>query len=113
LWRWPTAFPLGEEPLTAFFLTLHTGLAGFAALVISRPVGIPHSERFGLTLTGAVGLILCAAWWLLLRSYRLLNSAKFKVINEIEEGFELRPFSREWERLKQEDPVSRNERNCT
>jgi hypothetical protein len=90
-----------------FFLTLHTGLAAFAGLAISRPVGPLHADRFGLTLTGAAGLILCAAWWLLLRSYRLLNTAKFEVINELEKRFEFQPFSREWEKLKQEDPVSK------
>lgn len=90
-----------------FFLALHTGLAGLTGLAISRLVGVLHPDPFGLTFTGAVGLILCAAWWLLLRSYRLLNSAKFSVINEVEKGFDVRPFSREWERLKQEDPVSK------
>jgi hypothetical protein len=89
-----------------FFLTLHTGLAGFAGLAISRPDGALDPDHFGLALTGFVGLILCAAWWLLLRSYRLLNTAKFEVINEIEKRFDIRPFSKEWERLKQADPVS-------
>src|SRR5437016_1332163 len=81
-----------------FFLTLHTGLAGFAGLVIAtRSAGNTHPDKFGLVLTAVVGLILCAAWGLLIRSYRLLNTAKFKVINEIEAGFAFQPFKREWD----------------
>ncbi len=90
----------------AFFLTLNTALVGLtglsaasspeAALVTVRGVTVP--------LLALTGLVLAAAWWLLLRSYRDLNEAKFKVINEIEAGFSVHPFADEWKSLKK-DPV--------
>jgi len=46
------------------------------------------------------GLVLAVTWWLLLRSYRNLNSAKFAVILEMEERLPAAPFSDEWRRLK-------------
>jgi hypothetical protein len=89
----------------AFFLTLHTGLSGFAGLVVTRSLDDPNPDRFGLILVGSVGLILCAAWSLLIRSYRLLNNAKFTIINELEERFDIQPFTREWALLKREGPI--------
>ena len=41
-------------------------------------------DTFGIVLVSIVGLVLSAAWWLLLRSYRDLNEAKFRVILAME-----------------------------
>ncbi len=48
------------------------------------------------------GLVLALTWWLLLRSYRHLNTAKFEVIQEIEERLPASPFQDEWNALKPE-----------
>lgn len=52
----------------------------------------------------AAGIVLSLVWWALLKSYRDLNSAKFKVINPMEELLAAKIFSDEWEFLKK-DPV--------
>ena len=49
------------------------------------------------------GIIVAAAWWLSLRSYRMLNAAKFAVINEMEERLPASPYKDEWAILKRED----------
>lgn len=90
----------------SFFLTIHAGLAAFVGVVSPPRESVMGPDRFGLTLTAVVGLVLAGSWWLLLRSYRDLNSAKFKVITEVEQQFDVRPFAREWEFLKT-DPVKR------
>lgn len=38
-------------------------------------------------------------WYRLLRSYKDLNSAKFKVIHEIEAQLPLAPYDMEWEKV--------------
>ena len=43
------------------------------------------------------GVILCFTWYRLVRSYRDLNTAKFKVIHEIERRLPLSPYDAEWE----------------
>jgi hypothetical protein len=53
----------------------------------------------------AAGLALALAWWVLLRSYRDLNAAKWQVITEMERILPAQPFADEWDRLKS-DPVS-------
>jgi hypothetical protein len=43
----------------------------------------------------AAGIIVCAAWTVLLTSYRKLNRAKFNVLQEIEKDLPLQLFRRE------------------
>ncbi|GAA5702599.1 hypothetical protein Save01_03416 [Streptomyces avermitilis] len=50
------------------------------------------------------GITLSATWWLQLRSYRDLNTAKFKGINKIEECLPAKTFADEWEALRG-DPI--------
>lgn len=71
----------------SFFLAINTGLA---ALVGSQDL------RWYVA---AAGIVFAAAWWALLKSYRDLNEAKFKVINAMEEQLPVRVFSHEWNLL--------------
>ena len=93
-----------------FFLTLNTSLA--AILSFLHPIMTSNNKiahwvnSLGVTFAAAVGLVLAIAWFILLRSYRDLNKAKYKVINKMEERLEVKPFSDEWEYLKK-DPVKR------
>jgi hypothetical protein len=50
------------------------------------------------------GMLLATAWWVLLRSYRDLNNAKFQVICEMEKELPVQAYSAEWATLKK-DPV--------
>jgi hypothetical protein len=49
-----------------------------------------------LWLVAAGGIIISLSWWVLLSSYRQLNSAKFSVIAEMEDNLEVRIFTNEW-----------------
>lgn len=99
----------------SFFLALQTGLATALGLFAVRANARGEEvdpDKFVLALAAVAGIILAAAWWLLLRTYRKLNHAKFSVINRIEEKyFEVRPFVEEWALLKREDPVKRRWRD--
>lgn len=85
----------------AFFLTLHGGLAA-AVGILGQATALKVSVY--LLLAPLAGLALSAAWFLLLRSYRDLNRAKFAVITEIEAQLPVQVFAKEWEQLKK-DPV--------
>jgi len=79
-----------------FFLTLQTLIVGVPALFSS---GDPSS--IDATALSSIGIIVSVVWWLQLRSYRDLNTAKFGVINKIEaDYFDVKPFSDEWALLK-------------
>jgi hypothetical protein len=73
-----------------FFLTLNTGIFSVIGALWGGRSAI-STWFLLLFLTVLVGE--CAAWWWLVRSYRLLNSAKFKVIGVLEERL---PASMYW-----------------
>lgn len=95
----------------SFFLTLHTALAAFVGVIGSASEAdsadpLPPIDSLTVICVSAAGMVLASAWWILLRSYRDLNTAKFEVINRLEQDLPIRPFSDEWASLKS-DPVKR------
>jgi hypothetical protein len=84
-----------------FFLTLNTVLAAVVGIVSAarKPPAhgsLPAFDAFGVFMTAIAGVVLAFVWWLLLRYYRRLNSAKFDVINRMEELLPAQPFTEEW-----------------
>jgi hypothetical protein len=81
-----------------FFLTLNTAIFTlFGVLWKDQPSDISDAV---LALLLAVVLGECAAWWLLVRSYRLLNSAKYEVVGRLETRLPASPYwSAEWKAL--------------
>lgn len=83
----------------SFFLTINVALVGY---LVSPKTQISQISTWPLIVTIAALLGQCAVWFFLLRSYRMLNTAKYKVIEKMEERLPMRPFSRgEWENLSQ------------
>lgn len=78
----------------AFFLTVNTALLAF---VSSGSLNV-------LWLVALAGIALSATWWVLLKSYRDLNGAKFHVITEMENKLDAKIFNEEWKRLKEKRP---------
>jgi hypothetical protein len=77
---------------------------GFFLTVQSALVALLGVDAIDQRAVAGAGLILAAAWWLLIRSYRHLNTAKFNVIREMEKDLPVQIFAAEWRSLK-EDPV--------
>jgi len=72
----------------SFFLTANTAVV---ALLAAQQV------RWYLPVAG---LALSISWWMLLKSYRDLNKAKFEVILRMEEHLPVRLYASEWEQLR-------------
>ena len=53
------------------------------------------SNKLAAIIMSVLGILLCLAWMTNISSYKRLNSAKFKVIHELEEHLPARPFTRE------------------
>jgi len=49
------------------------------------------------------GIIVCILWIYLIRNYKLLNTAKFEIINSIEEKLPTAPFKSEWDILQKNE----------
>jgi FtsH-binding integral membrane protein len=89
-----------RETANSFFLTVNTTLLGFVGY-ISTSAASAKAENASeyLWLLGVVGIALCYLWARIIRSYRDLNSAKFKMVHLIEKRLPLRLFHAEWEAM--------------
>ncbi len=76
----------------SFFLTINTALIGIVGYV-GGSIG-----KWNWVVSVA-GIALCWVWCRLIRSYKDLNSGKFKVVHEIEKELPLAPYDAEWEAL--------------
>ena len=49
---------------------------------------------------GLFGLFLSVVWFVNIKSYRVLNTAKFKIINELENKLPTQGYAKEWDLLR-------------
>jgi hypothetical protein len=79
----------------SFFVTLNTGIFTLVPTFGRTPP--PDNKEWWLAIPLVAILGQCFAWFYLVRSYRLLNSAKYQVIGALEERLPASPFWRaEW-----------------
>lgn len=76
-----------------FFLTVNTALLGITGYLQNAGANL-------LWLVAFAGMVLSYTWWRLIKSYRSLNTAKFKVIHDIEQQLPFAPYDAEWEQLE-------------
>jgi hypothetical protein len=75
----------------SFFVTVQSALV--------TAFGFTTGDRWPLAVAG---IAVAVTWWLTLRSYRMLNEAKFGVINTMEVRLNAQPYADEWKALKTE-----------
>ena len=90
-----------------FFLSVNALLLTVISLLLRQGLD-DRAAWAGIFLLAGAGLILCYAWFRIIDSYRILNEAKFAVIDEFEEQLPARMFGAEWQAAK-----SRNYRPFT
>lgn len=79
-----------RDTMNSIFVTLN--LAIVAAISINWDV----KSLFILV----AGIVFSVIWLLFIRNYKLLNTEKFNVINDIEKKLPVKPFNDEWKRLE-------------
>lgn len=70
-------------------------LSGFGILASTTDAG---SQAWSYALPLA-GFVVCGVWYVLIRSYRQLNSGKFKVLHELEKRLPAALYDAEWKAL--------------
>jgi len=87
---------------------LHIGLLsglGLFAGVFADLANMESLAHFVFLAVGMIGMAISFSWWVLIRSYRQLNSGKFKALDELEDKIAFPFFRREWHFLgKGEQP---------
>ena len=79
-----------RDTMNSIFVTLN--LAIVAAISINWDV----KSLFILV----AGIVFSVIWLLFIRNYKLLNTEKFNVINDIEKKLPVKPFNDDWKRLE-------------
>lgn len=79
-----------------FFLGLNTAIMAILGYIETKQV--THSLLV-FTVVPLIGIGICVAWYQMIRSFKMLNRAKFKVIHDIERKLPSRLFETEWELL--------------
>lgn len=82
-----------------YFITINAALVSFLGL--SFQVKFLEDLGWVKALIAILGLVICIIFWFLLRSYKQLNSGKFKVIHKIEETLPLALYDYEWKILSE------------
>jgi hypothetical protein len=81
----------------SFFLPSNTAFVG-ALAVLLREGTLANAREWALAPFGAA-MIMCVAWWLMLLSYKRLNTSKYAVILDMERMLPLAPYAAEWRML--------------
>ena len=80
-----------------YFITINTALISLIGL--SFQLKIFDTSEWIESLLAILGIIICTIFWFLIRSYKQLNTGKFKVIHEIEKRLPLALYDYEWDVL--------------
>lgn len=81
-----------------FYISLLSGLLALLSIVVGRNI-FSDFQTIAFMAVAILGLVLCALWNVNIRSYRQLNSGKFKVIHEMEQHLPFPCYDKEWEIL--------------
>ncbi len=81
-----------RQTANSYFLTLNTVLLSLVSYI-----SLGTEQKKWYWLVAIVGIVLSYMWYRLIRSYKDLNTAKFKVIHEIEAKLPMAPYDAEWE----------------
>ena len=87
-----------REGANRLYVSLLLGLAALLAALLRFGVG-DLSPQVVLLAAGIVGALLSASWYVVIRSYRQLNTGKFLALNELEKKIAFPFFEREWDLL--------------
>ncbi len=79
-----------RQNINTVFITVQIALLGFI---------VSDLKVLGICLSLA-GLLVAITWFFMIISYKKLNFVKFEIINELEKNMDVKPYTEEWNRLK-------------
>ena len=84
-----------REGANRLYVSVLAGMVTFLAVAMRLGTGnLPSDVMLGVA--GSFGALLSLSWFVVLRSYRQLNSAKFRVLHELETKLAYPFFTTEW-----------------
>ena len=90
-----------------FFLSVNTLLITAIGILSSLGSSFATFNLLWVIVTSLAGILFCWTWLVTIRSYKELNTAKFKIINEIEQRLPIAAFKVEWTFLTRENKTTK------
>lgn len=87
-----------REGANRLYVSLISGLILFATSLLQFNV-THNSIKVALLSVSILGVLLSGSWYVVIRSYRQLNTGKFKALHELEGKLTYPFFQREWDLL--------------
>lgn len=87
-----------RQSANSFFLSVNTAVVAIIGYVQLGQA--PVASQAFYWLVSIAGMALCYTWYRLIRSYKDLNSGKFKVVHALEQRLPVAPYDAEWESLE-------------
>lgn len=84
-----------RQSANSFFLSVNTAIIALISYINWEST----NDSSFYWLVSLAGMALCFMWYRLVRSYKDLNAAKFKVIHEMEAKLPVAPYDSEWEKV--------------
>ena len=95
-----------REGANRIYVSVLVGFVVFLGALLRFGIGeIPI--KLVLCVLGGVGALLSVSWYVVIRSYRQLNSGKFRALHELEAKLAYPFFKREWELLSEGKQIGR------
>lgn len=88
-----------RQQVNSFFLSINTGACAIIGYLFSKEAS--EQARMFIWFTPLAGILISYFWSQLIKSYRHLSAAKFKIILQIEERLPLSLFKAEWLALRE------------
>ena len=84
-----------REGANRLYVSLLSAIAALMGILARFEAG-GLSQEVLLSFLGALGLVISFSWWIVIRSYKQLNSGKFEMLHELETKLPYQAFRREW-----------------
>ena len=83
-----------------FYVTFVSAIAGLLMVLSRFGTSVNGIWPVVFLISGLLGMALSFIWFLNIESYRTLNTAKFEIINDLEQQLPYQGYSKEWELLR-------------
>ncbi len=90
-----------RNQMNKFYISLLSGLLALISIASEKKL-YPQFQSTILLAVAILGLILCCLWYVNIKSYKQLNSGRFKVIYEMEQYLPFACYEQEWYILKKD-----------
>src|SRR5690625_2515780 len=90
-----------RDKINKFYTSVLTVILTMTTFLFNEPFSIIEMNELTLAFISLLGIGLCLNWFMNIKSYKKLNSAKFDIINELENYLPFKGYTKEYKILRE------------